>query len=275
MKKLLCILAVAAMATPAMGAMFWGSGRGVGAVPPHMIWQFDASGNYTGTAIQQVAGAQTSAWGYRDGAFDGTYMYFGWEGGVARHNADGSGGTQIIAGSAPGGVGTWRALAYDPTGNGGAGSLWTASFSSALIETDMSGNLLNSYASVASLYGLAYDDSDGNLWGHDTGGAVVKIDTSTGALIPGAGWSTGFANLAAQGGLSGYSELGGNIAAISQGTPDEAGVYSTATGTLIAGPWNWESMTGSNCHLGVAVVPGPGALALLGLGALASRRRRR
>ncbi len=273
MKKLLCVLAIAGMAPSAMGAVFWASARGVDALPPHQIHSFDMNGVLM-NSIDQVAGAQSSAWGYRDGAYDGNLMYFGWENGLASHNADGSGGTQIFFGGAPGGVGTWRALAFDPTGDGGNGSFWVASFASNLIEVDMSGSLLNSFASVASLYGLAFDDSDGNLFGHDTDGAVVKISTADGSLMAG-GWSSGFPNLEAQGGLSGYSELGGNLAAVSQGAPDELGVYDSSSGILVGGPWDMEGQTGTNGHLGIAVVPGPGALALLGLGALVSRRRRR
>ena len=39
--------------------------------------------------------------------------------------------------------------------------------------------------------GLAFDDSDGNLWLHDVGGKVVKFDTTFGFIIPGSGWTGG------------------------------------------------------------------------------------
>ncbi|KKN23080.1 hypothetical protein LCGC14_0908450, partial [marine sediment metagenome] len=226
MKKALCVALVAAIAMPAFAQIFHNSTRVTGA--DNQVFITDNAGLLTGQ-YSQIAGAAQDAWGYRDGMTDGTYVYFGWGGGVARHNADGSGGILQIGGAAPGGVGTWRALAYDPTGNSGAGSIWTASFGSVLIETDMSGTLLNSFPSVASLYGLSYDDTDGNLWGHDGGGDILKIDSTTGALMPGIGWTAGpWTAIAAQGGLSGFSELGGNLAAIAQGTPDELGVYDTA-----------------------------------------------
>ena len=48
------------------------------------------------------------------------------------------------------------------------------------------------------------------------GAISSKIDTSTGTLT-GAGWPTAFPNLTGQGGLSGFSELCGNLAALSQG----------------------------------------------------------
>ena len=235
-----------------LGSAFYHcSARDLGTTP-NDVWLFDPAGVLQGS-YDQIAGAGSDAWGYRDGACDSMmYVYFGWGGGVARHSmADGSGGTLMFTGSPPGG--TWRAMAYDPTGDNGNGSLWSASFSSVLVEVDLSGNQLTSFPVGAwSLYGLAYDNVDGNLWGHDNLGAVIKIDTTTGAIIAGAGWPNGFPNLAAQGGLSSLDDGTGDVAAISQGTPDELGVYDEATGTLIWGPINIEGQTGSNGHLGVA-----------------------
>ncbi len=118
MRKTLIVLAVAAIAMPAVGQTMWSSARNT--TGNHQIHAFDMTGTL-GASVDQVAGAQGSGWGYRDGAFDGSVMYFGWESGLATHNPDGSGGTTIVAGAAGGGVGTWRALAFDPTGNSGRG----------------------------------------------------------------------------------------------------------------------------------------------------------
>ena len=276
MRKLLAVSLVAAIALPAFAqVVYHGSARIiVGAGRENEVFMFDAAGNLTGS-YDEIAGARTDPWGYRDGAFDGTHVYFGWGGGVARHDADGSNGTLMFGGAnAPGG--NYRALAYDPTGNSGAGSFWSASFGSDMVEVDLSGNVLTNWPNNGqwSLYGLSFDDTDGNLWGHTTGGEVIKIDTNTG-LLTGAGWATGFANLAAQGGLSGFSELGGRLAAVSQGTPDEFGVYNNPGPSFFLGPISLEGQTGSNGHLGIAVTPEPSSLLLLGLSAVALVRRRR
>jgi hypothetical protein len=218
-----------------LNGTYWNSARGAGAQPPHMLHAFDDNGVLVGS-IEQIVPAQSSAWGYRDGASDGTFLYFGWENGMARHNSDGTGGVQIIAGPAPGGVGTWRALAYDASLNGGAGGFWVASFASDLIAVDMLGNLLISYpVDNWSLYGLAY--YDGMLYGHSTAGDIVKIDPATGANL-GVIFNVApsFTGLVAQGGLS---EVPGggfgsgdamDLAAVSQGTPDEFAVFELDVG---------------------------------------------
>ncbi|MCH8807362.1 MAG: hypothetical protein IH986_14940, partial [Planctomycetes bacterium] len=99
MKHIIGLMVVAAIATQAFAQpTVWVSTRGVG---PHIITEFDMTGAGTGRIIDQVAGAQPSAWGYRDGAADRNgHLYWGWDNvgivaGVAQHNMDGSGGTQI------------------------------------------------------------------------------------------------------------------------------------------------------------------------------------
>lgn len=279
--KIVATVVLTAFALPVLAQEFHGSARVIGtAANENEVFIYDSSGTLT-TSYDQIAGARTDAWGYRDGAFDGTNVYFGWGGGVARHDMDGANGNLMIAGAAPGGVGTWRALAYDPTGNGGAGSLWSASFASDLIEVDMSGGLLTTLTNTGawSLYGLAYDDATGDLLGHHTGGEVIRINTGTGAFVS-EHLAGSFAGAVVQGGLSGMSELGGNYAAVSQGAPDELAIYTGGgAGAFSAGPWDMEGQSGSNGHLGVAVtpVPEPASMIALGLGAaaLAARRRRK
>jgi hypothetical protein len=223
------------------------------------VFLFDEAGVYTGWSYIQYGGAAGDGWGYRDGCTDRDgHIFFGWGGGLVMQDNDGSNQVQIFPDGGPNG--TWRALAFDTTGDGGNGSIWSASFGSDLVEAALDGTILNTYPVDGwSLYGLAYDDVDGNIWGHDAGGAIIKIDTATGLVMPGEGWPTAFANIAAQGGLSGLHDGSGNLAAVSQGTPDELGVYDL-TGTLVGGPWDIDAQTGENGALGVAVCLGEGGL---------------
>jgi hypothetical protein len=281
MRKLLTlglVVAVAWAVTPAMaGDTVWYSARGANAVPPHRIHEFDADGVYTGTSIDEVADAQTSAWGYRDGASDETSLFFGWETGLAQHNADGTGGVEICPAGAPT-VGTWRALAFDPTGDGGSGSFWVGDFADGIVEVarDNCAQLTllpNSTTNPWSVYGLAYNAATDSLWAHHTGCQVWNIPT-----IPNAptsvlwNYSAG-GDCTAQGGLSLKSDSN-QLYGVSQGVPD-TGYRTDTAGVVTGGPWDIEGQVGSNGVLGVAATPEPASLALLALGGLAALRRRR
>ncbi|MCK4871646.1 MAG: hypothetical protein KAS72_02865 [Phycisphaerales bacterium] len=152
--------------------------------PPHRVYIFDEDGNGVDNFVQHPI-AQADAWGYRDGATDGTYLYFAVGAGIYRHDADGSNPIQIIADGGPSGF--HRALAYDPTGDAGAGSFWTGDFSESLIEIDMEGNVLTVFQDLDawSLYGLEWDPVTGNLWAHSRDGSIdppkiIEIDATTG-----------------------------------------------------------------------------------------------
>ncbi|GJM24783.1 MAG: hypothetical protein DHS20C16_11980 [Phycisphaerae bacterium] len=218
----------------------------------------------------QVPAAAADGFGYRDGASDGTYVYFGWIGGVARHNADGSGGVQIITGPTPGTETTWRTLAYDPTGDGGNGSLWTQSFFSDLVESDLSGNLLNQFPnSGEGFYGMTYNNATGMLWGHGLDGTtlsarIYEIDPETGLLtgvshpshhnVPG-GADDGFAFY---GGLS-SNDATGTMFGVLQGSPND-GIFSMDSSGALTPPLSpnprvdFEFQSGTNAALGVAAV---------------------
>ena len=239
--------------------VFWGSARGTppGTAPPHMIHQFDLAGTYTSVSINQDPETDFSAWGYRDGCSDGTYVYFGWEDGVRRHHGltgelDPAWG---IDGPAPEGVGVWRALAFDPALDCGRGGFWTASFASPLIATDMEGNLVRGpYAGEWSLYGLAYDHQTGNLWGHDAGCSIIEIDRNTGAVLQSQP-SPVDPLCEANGGLAMTGE--GYLIGIAQGQPDSAYSYDpnamVLSGPLSPNPRELEPQTASNGHLGIAI----------------------
>lgn len=195
-------------------------------------------------SYDQVPMAISDNFGYRDGASDGTFLYFGWLGGVARHDYDGGNGTQIIVGPVPNTGTTWRALAYDPTGDHGSGSLWTQSFTSDLVETDLAGNLLNQFANDLSLYGLAYDHQTGMLWGHsvdeNNGALVVEIDPKNG-LPTGVSFSSHYnvpgasdLGFALYGGLH-LDEQSRTFYGLVQGTPDD-GIFSADISGVLTGP---------------------------------------
>ena len=183
-------------------------------------------------------------------------MYFGWENGVARHNLDGTVGTQVFSGTAPGGVGTWRAMAYDPA-LGTSGGFWVQSLGSSLITVDMNFALITNHGNLSStwLNGLAL--ADGRLFGHGVVGDIIEIDRNDGTLIGTIfNVASSFTNFIFHGGLSEVPGGGfgsGNawdLAAVAQGIPDEFAVFEL-------------------------LVPAPGALALLGIGGLLMTRRRR
>ena len=156
----------------------------------HTVWVFDDGGNgLLGEEFVQHPNALGSLWGYRDGATDGTFLYFGCELGIYRHDADGSNAIELISGGGP--TGNYRALAYDPTGDGGSGSFWSANHASALVEVSMTGATLTTFPNGGwGLYGLEYDPFTGNLWGHHSEGGrpplaapqIVEIDTNTGQM---------------------------------------------------------------------------------------------
>lgn len=231
------------------------------------VFVFDGTG-YLQYSYEQVPGAFTDIWGYRDGASDGEHVYFGWSGGVARHDADGSNGVQIIAGPVPSTGATWRALAFDPTGDGGNGSLWTQSFTSDLVETDLFGNLLNEYANDLNLYGLAYDQDTGMLWGHHLEGenadaVLVEIDPAdgqpTGVSFPSAfGVSGGSLSGLAQYGGASFDPVTGTIYGLLQGQPDDAIFQCDTAGNLLTPfPTNpradLNAQTGTIRNLGIAI----------------------
>lgn len=141
--------------------------------------------------------AQT-AFGWRDPCTDGVSMLWGSEDGI--HVTDTLGNqvntviaangpqpiVQPITGAAHAALGLYRALAYDPNGNGGNGSLWTATFGSDLIECDLDGNILTTHPNTPgwSIYGLAWDPYTQTLLCNSlpNAGDIAQIDPATGAI---------------------------------------------------------------------------------------------
>lgn len=86
-----------------------------------------------------------------------------------------------------------RSLAYSPTINGGAGGFWVSNFNTDIVETDMSGNVLNSIPAAThgllAMYGTAIDylANPPVVWVHDQTGTtpnrdfIIGVDPITGS----------------------------------------------------------------------------------------------
>jgi hypothetical protein len=185
--------------SPATNTLFV-SGRGsvVGGVfnlnPPHTLYELDMAGNLLNSYVQPNT---TSVWGHRDGATDGLSVFFGDEQGV--HCFDPMTGSYqttptILANNGPqvapfpilppAPLVIIRSLAYNPAGNNGNGSFWTADFGTPLVEFDLNGAVLTSHVNTSawSLYGLGWDPIRNTLWGNTSPnlGDLVEIDPVTG-----------------------------------------------------------------------------------------------
>jgi len=220
----------------------------VGAVvgPPHHVYEFDCTGTLLAT-YEQSASANTSAWGWRDGATDGTNLYFGFDGGIEEIAPTqlvplGSGPTPVLSttiGTDAAGVsiGVHRGLAMDATG------FWTGSFGSTLWHVPFGGGPFDASWPLPaapgdwSIYGLAYDATSGNLWVNSApnAGPIAEIDLTTGTLT-GASMARA-APTSAQGGLSLLTGCpvpgtGGGLilVGVDQATPDTYSFYDTSPG---------------------------------------------
>lgn len=250
-----------------------------GTAAPHSIgvWDYDFN---TGAAtfvseIQQDPFTSASGWGYRDGARDDVsgLMFFGVEGGIQCIDENGVAQTTFNGQTIPnpivessGALGTHRGVAYDPLGNGGAGSLFSGNFGSDIFEFALDGTLLHQYPQPAagtqwSTYGLAVStDASGNrtLWinsapnaGETREYAVTRGPGGPGSM--GMMVETGrvMANTVAggiQGGLDRATQpmdgrgFGSDLIEVKQGTPDTVvgrrenlfDVNSAADGVLTA-----------------------------------------
>ena len=146
----------------------------------HEIDPFAAGGPVLVNTVAQDTIHSTVAWGVRDMATDGTVLIGGsgagftvWDPatGLPAPTVMAANGPQavpaLVTGPGLAAVGTYRAMAYDAAGNGGNGSIFTASFGSDFYEVDLAGNVLNVFpnanAVAWSAYGCALDPRTGNL----------------------------------------------------------------------------------------------------------------
>jgi len=177
------------------GTYFWVTGAGDGSGTQNRIHQYDNAGTYIQSFMQNTS----SAWGWRDLAWDGEYLY-----------ASDDTQIDIFDPAFNGPENPNRALAYDPATD----HFWTANFSSNIYEFDRNGVVVHSYPNTQglSIYGMAWDDAsqDGPwLWIHSqdgtpgltwsqfdpitgtfTGIVFIGVDNGSGGIAGGAAFST-------------------------------------------------------------------------------------
>jgi hypothetical protein len=159
------------------GTYFWVTGR-----HPldeiHKLHKFDHDGNY----IESFDQGTTSTFGWRDLAFDGTYLYASDENEFAQ--IDPTTGQKIGTLPMPTGFAPpLRGLAYDPATD----HFWTVNFASNIVEFTRTGQVIHSYANTLSAYGLAWDDVSAGgpyLWVFSQDGVpammISQFDPATG-----------------------------------------------------------------------------------------------
>jgi hypothetical protein len=134
------------------GTNFWITGGNSGG-EPNKLYKYDATGVLLNTYDQN----SSAGWGWRDLAFDGTYLY-GSDDTVVDQIDPATGLATGYTFTGP--ISPCRALAYDPA----TGHFWTASFSSSIYEFDAS-MTHNTFANSKAIYGMAWDDlSDDGPW---------------------------------------------------------------------------------------------------------------
>lgn len=144
---------------------FWWATGGNSGADPNKFYKFNPDGTLAATYDQPG----NTGWGWRDLAFDGTYLYAGDDSGAVIKQIDPATGaptgTTITCPTTP-----CRALAYDPATD----HFWTANFSSSIWEFSRAGTIVNTFANTLAIYGMAWDDmSTGGpyLWAWSQDGA--------------------------------------------------------------------------------------------------------
>lgn len=154
---------------------FWVTG-GNSSDNPNKLYKFDRYGNHL-TSYDQPT---TTAWGWRDLVWDGTYLYASDTQNIEQidPNTGTTTGVTLLGPLDPN-----RGLAYDPATD----HFWTANWGSDLYEIDRSGLIINQYTNTLSIYGLAWDDlsPDGPwlwVWSQDGDGCLCsQFDPRTGS----------------------------------------------------------------------------------------------
>jgi hypothetical protein len=147
------------------GTYFYVTGGGGTTHPDtNYVYFFDKNGSY----LSRVAQPTTSDWGWRDIAYDGTYMYSSDSQNVDVWNVTGLPSSPVlnVIKSFSGPENPNRAMAYDPD----TGHFWTANRESTIYEFDDTGTVINSFSNVKRIYSMAWDNvcsGSPRLWIYD------------------------------------------------------------------------------------------------------------
>lgn len=222
---------------------------GSGGSPPHTLTAIDlATGAVLNQALQTPL-ATVSDWGFRDGTSDGVHLMFGHERGIevitAASALSASAVTLanvVMADNGPqtivnpirfAGASVHRGLAFDPSGNGGRGSIWVGDFRDDIWEIDLNGTLLRTLPSNGwSIYGLAYDHDSRMLWvsTNRNRGDIAELDPQTGQFTGRLFTRTAASAGSNQGGMSLANGLDGrgcgfDLITVDQSDPDNLTGY--------------------------------------------------
>ena len=188
------VLHLGVAVSPLNGHIFVSATGSMG-LPPHKLYEFDAVGALL-TTRSQPSVQSLSSYGMRDLECDGQSLLGGSEVGISVVSPLGVPVNVIVTANGPqpisqpiGGaallqLGVIRALALDPQGNNGAGSLYVANFGSPILECALDGSILRTIPNGGwQAYGLALDPTTRNLWvSTDAQGRIAEIDRLTGLL---------------------------------------------------------------------------------------------
>jgi hypothetical protein len=222
------------------GTSFWVTAGGDTLVSDNnMLYRFDSAGTLVNTYTQS---STHSGWGWRDLAWDGTYLYASDSPTVVQIDPATGMATGVTFG---GPQNPNRALAYDPATD----HFWTANFGSSIYEFDRSGVTINTYANTNPIYGMAWDaTSPGGPWlwiAAQTSDQVYQFD-------PVAGTYTGisFPIPATAGGAAFATDWWDSLGVLfylAQTTPDRVVAYEI----IDVGPVN---------NVGTSAIVAPGAI---------------
>lgn len=161
------------------GQYIWTTARS-DAGAPHKIYKWTLSGTLLNTYNQPAQA--TTTWGFRDMAFDGTYLYSGSEDGFWKIDPATGATTLMFSSLSP--MTIIRALEWVPTEN----MFYTGSFGLGWYKFSPDGTtkIAITNPGLTAVYGMAYDSINDSLWVFDQTGTpqttIFEYNYHTGAL---------------------------------------------------------------------------------------------